>query len=137
MRVKSYDEILATVDTSLSNRGLTFDAELVPFCGKVFRVKTRVERFVDEKTGQMRLMKTPAVILEGVSCKALYSGQRMFCPRSIHLWWREIWLERVSLDGCPRTHLSSVQTAARATADKAASNVRDVAMQNRCSKVAR
>jgi hypothetical protein len=20
----------------------------------------------------------------------------MFCPRSIHSWWREIWLERIS-----------------------------------------
>ena len=43
-------------------------------------------------------MKTPAVILEGVTCKALYSVQRMFCHRGINLWWREIWLERVSTD---------------------------------------
>ena len=60
VRVKSYAEILATLDVRLSNRGLRFDAELVPFCGKVFRVSTCVERFVDEKTGQMRTMKTPA-----------------------------------------------------------------------------
>ena len=85
VRVKSYEEILATLDVRLSNRGLAFDAELVPFCGKIFRVSTCIERFVDEKTGQLRWMKTPAVILEGVSCKSLYSGQRMFCPRSIHL----------------------------------------------------
>jgi hypothetical protein len=95
VRVKSYDEILATLDTRLSNRGLQFDAELVPFCGKVFRVSTCVERFVDEKTGKMRRMKTPAVILEGVTCNARYSGRRLFCPRGINLWWREIWLERV------------------------------------------
>ncbi len=98
VRIKSYDEILATLDTRLSNRGMTFDAELVPFCGKVFRVATTVERFVDEKTGRMRRMKTPAVILDGVVCKALYSGRRMFCPRAIHLWWREIWLERISIE---------------------------------------
>jgi hypothetical protein len=98
VRVKSYDEILATLNTGLSNRGLQFDAELVPFCGKVFRVSTRVERFVDERTGEMRQMKTPAVILDGVTCKALFSGQRLFCPRSINIWWREIWLERVSPD---------------------------------------
>jgi hypothetical protein len=117
VRVKPYEEILATLDVKLSNRGLSFDAELVPFCGKVFRVSTCVERFVDEKTGKTRRMNTPAVILEGVSCKALYSGQRMFCPRSIHLWWREIWLERASIDACPRT---PVRAAACATADKAA-----------------
>jgi hypothetical protein len=86
------------IATGLSNRGLQFDAELVPFCGKVFRVSTRVERFVDERTGEMRQMKTPAVILDGVTCKALFSGQRLFCPRSINIWWREIWLERVSPD---------------------------------------
>jgi hypothetical protein len=116
VRVKSYEEILATLDAGLSNRGLSFDAELVPFCGKVFRVSTCVERFVDEKTGKMRRMNTPAVILEGVTCKALYSGQRMFCPRSIHLWWREIWLERASIDACPR---APIRPAACATADKA------------------
>jgi len=100
VRVRSYQEILATLDARLSNRGLAFDAELVPFCGKVFRVSTCVERFVDEKTGQLRRMNTPAVILAGVSCKALYSGRRIFCTRGIHLWWREIWLERVAVDEC-------------------------------------
>jgi hypothetical protein len=121
VRVKSHEEILATLDALLSNRGLAFDAELVPFCGQVFRVSTCVERFVDEKTGQMRRMKTPAVILEGVNCKGLYSARRMFCPRSIHLWWREIWLERVSIDGGAQADLSSVQTGACAKADIAAS----------------
>ena len=43
----------------------------------------------------MSTMKTPAVILEGVWCQSRYSHCRMFCPRSIHSWWREIWLERV------------------------------------------
>lgn len=95
VRVRTYDQILATLDRRLSNRGLWFDAELVPFCGKVFYVSACVERFVDEKTGRMRRLKTPAVILQGVTCRALYSGRRMFCPRAIHLWWREIWLERV------------------------------------------
>ena len=117
VQVKSYPEILATLDVGLSNRGLSFDAELVPFCGKVFRVSTCVERFVDEKTGQMRRMNTPAVILEGVSCKALYCGQRMFCPRSIHLWWREIWLERAAIDACPQATPSSIQAGAYATAE--------------------
>jgi len=126
VRVKSYTEILATVDVGLSNRGLTFDAELVPFCGKVFRVSTSVERFVDEKTGKMRRMNTPAVILEGVTCKALYSGQRMFCPRAIHLWCREIWLERVSIDARPPAPLS-IQAGACTTADKAASSAGGVA----------
>jgi hypothetical protein len=124
VRVRSYDEILATLDTRLSNRGLWFDAELVPFCGKTFRVGTCVERFVDEKTGHLRTMKTPAVVLEGVTCKALFSDQRMFCPRAINLWWREIWLERVLVDEYLRP-LSANETGACATKDKAAAS-RDV-----------
>jgi hypothetical protein len=96
VRVKSYDEILATLDRSNRNRGLFFDAEQVPFCGRVYRVKARVTKFVNEKTGTMSTMKTPAVILEGVWCQARYSDCRMFCPRSIYSWWREIWLERVA-----------------------------------------
>ena len=44
----------------------------------------------------MRTLKTPAVILNGVYCKSLFTGQRIFCPRGIYLWCREIWLEKSS-----------------------------------------
>jgi hypothetical protein len=128
VQVKSYEEILGTLDVGLSNRGLRFDAELVPFCGKVFRVSTCVERFVDEQTGQLRRMKTPAVILEGANCKALYHGKRMFCSRSIHMWWREIWLERASIEACPRALLTEINSGTCTTADKAASNAGAVAI---------
>lgn len=59
VRVKSYEEILATIDKDNKNRGLLFDAEMVPYCGGVFRVRSSIERFVDEKTGMIRTMKTP------------------------------------------------------------------------------
>jgi hypothetical protein len=94
VQVKSYDEIRATLYPNGSNRGLFFDAESVPYCGNVYRVKTRIQRFIDERTGKMKTLKTPAVILEGVVCKSRFSGQRIFCSREIHLWWREIWLKR-------------------------------------------
>jgi hypothetical protein len=95
VRVKSYQEILKTLDTVPKNRGMYFDAELVPYCGGVYRVQARVERFLNEKTGAMSTLKTPAIILEGVWCRSRYSNCKMFCPRSIYSWWREIWLERV------------------------------------------
>ena len=101
VRVKPYAKILETLDTEFKNRGLAFDAELVPFCGGVYRVTARVNKFIDEKTGVMKSLKTPAVILEGVWCNSRYSDRRMFCPRSIYSWWREIWLERVSTDDRP------------------------------------
>jgi hypothetical protein len=96
VRVKSHKQILATLDTEAKNRGLMFDKEMVPYCGGTYRVKARVSKFLDEKTGKLSTIKTPAIILEEVSCEARYSDCRMFCPRSIHPWWREIWLERVA-----------------------------------------
>jgi len=98
VRVKSYDEILATLDAKNSNRGLYFDAEMVPFCGRSFRVLQRVARIVNEKTGRMMEFKNPCIILEGVVCEAKYSECRLFCPRAIYSYWREIWLERIPAD---------------------------------------
>ena len=94
VRVKDYDAILATL-RGTTNRGLLFDKEMVPFCGHTFRVRARVDAFVDERTGRLRTLKTPAVTLEGVWCTSLYSNNKMFCPRAIPSWWREVWLERV------------------------------------------
>lgn len=97
VRVKSYKEILATLNINNQHCGMSFDAELVPYCGGIYRVRGRVEKFVDERTGHLRQLKTPAVILEGAFCQSRYSNHRMFCPRSIFSWWREIWLERISV----------------------------------------
>src|SRR5882757_2491663 len=96
VRVKPYEEILATLDADNKNRGLYFDAEAVPFCGHTYRVLSRVTKILDERTGRMVNMKTPSLILEGVYCQARYSDCRMFCPRAIYSYWREIWLERVA-----------------------------------------
>lgn len=95
VRIKPHDEILATADSHNMNRGLSFDVEMVPYCGGVYRVRSRVERFIDERTGRIKSLKTPAVILEDVWCSSRFSTCRMFCPRALYSWWREIWLERV------------------------------------------
>jgi len=96
VRVKPYEEILATLDADNKNRGLYFDAEAVPYCGRTYRILSRVTKILDERTGRMVNMKTPSLILEGVYCQARYSDCRMFCPRAIYSYWREIWLERVN-----------------------------------------
>jgi hypothetical protein len=96
VRVKKHDQILNTLTTERKNRGMYFDAEMVPYCGGTYRVLKRVSKIIDEKTGKMTKMKNEAVILEGVVCQARYSNCRMFCPRAIYPYWREIWLERVS-----------------------------------------
>jgi hypothetical protein len=95
VRIKAHEEILRTLDAAGKNRGMCWDAELVPYCGGTYRVLQRITKFINEKTGEMQEMKSPGIILDSVVCKARYSGCRMFCPRSIYSWWREIWLERV------------------------------------------
>jgi hypothetical protein len=95
VRIKSYDEILKTLDTNNKNRGLYFDAEEVPYCGREYKVLKQVSKIIDEKTGLMLQMKTPSVILDSVICESRYSECRLFCPRSIYPQWREVWLERV------------------------------------------
>ncbi len=95
VRVKSHEEVLKTLDIASRNRGLYWDAEEVPYCGRTFRVLKRVTKIIDERTGKMRPMKTPCIILDSVICQSRYSECRLFCPRSIYSYWREIWLERV------------------------------------------
>jgi hypothetical protein len=94
IKVKRYDEILATLDQDWRNRGMYFDGELVPFCGNTYDVLQRVEKIVDEKTGKMTRLKTDAIILKDVACEARYAKCRHFCSRAIYPYWREIWLER-------------------------------------------
>jgi len=96
VRVKSYGDILATLDSDNKNRGLFFDADLVPSCSREIRVKARLTNFIDEKTGRMASLKTPAVILENVWCQSRYSTCRVFCPRCIYSWWREAWLDKIT-----------------------------------------
>ncbi len=96
VRIKPFHEILATLNTDNKNRGLYFDAEAVPYCEGEYRVRSRLNKFIEEKTGKLITLKSSSILLEGVWCRSRYSECRMFCPRSIYTWWREIWLERVS-----------------------------------------
>src|SRR5437868_6468095 len=96
VRVKAHDEILQTVTTGNLNRGMHWDAELVPYCGGTYRVLSRVHQLIDEKSARMVRMKTAGIVLDTVVCQARYSSCRMFCPRAMYPYWREIWLERVA-----------------------------------------
>ncbi len=98
VRIKTFAEILSTLNTENKNRGLLFDAEMVPYCGGTYRVFQRVSRIIDEKTGEMQEFKNPSIMLDSVICQSQYSYCRMFCPRSIYSFWREIWLERITPD---------------------------------------
>jgi hypothetical protein len=92
VRVKRKEEIVKTLDTNNRNRGMTFDPEMLKYCGRQARVLRRVERIIDEQTGKMLHLRNPCIILEDVICTSDY---HRLCPRGIYPYWREIWLERV------------------------------------------
>lgn len=95
-RVKSYDQILDTLDQNNKTRGMLFDAEEVPYCGRTMVVRSRTDKIVDECTGRIiPIQSGGAVLLEGGCCPGWYSYRRMFCPRGVFTFWRESWLERV------------------------------------------
>ena len=91
VRVKSKQEIVQTLDMHNKNRGMSFDAEMLKYCGRQARVLRRVERIIDERTGRMQYLKNPCIVLEDAICTSDY---HRLCPRGIYAYWREIWLER-------------------------------------------
>ena len=96
VRVRTLPEILETIDEALRNRGMGWHSEMVAMTGRTFRVAARLERIIHEKTGKMIQLKNDVVILEEGVCHSRYINNcRRFCPRSVYLYFREIWLERV------------------------------------------
>jgi hypothetical protein len=91
VRIKSRQEIESTLDRNNGNRGLSFDPEMLWYCGREARVLRRVERTIDERTGKLLHLKRPCIVLEGVTCRGAY---HRCCPRADYPYWREIWLER-------------------------------------------
>ena len=95
VRVKSKEEIAKTLTPDGRNKGLWFDREMMPYCGGVYRVRQRIERFINERDGKLMVLKNQPVTLDGVVCSGDRSICRWLCPRAIYPYWRECWLERV------------------------------------------
>jgi hypothetical protein len=93
VRIKSKREIEGTLNAQFKNRGLWFDTEMTRFCGGEYRVRARVNRQIEEKSGKMITFATPCITLEGVTATAEYHE---FAPLDERIYWREIWLERIT-----------------------------------------
>jgi hypothetical protein len=106
VRIKSKEEIVATLDKTNRNRGLSFDGEMSNYCGRTARVRARVNRLIEESTGEMVDIKSDCIILENVVCAADY---HRFCSRAIYPYWREVWLEKI--DGAPHQNGSAAPCA--------------------------
>lgn len=95
VKVKSYEEIMNTLDANCRTRGLRFDVGMFRYCGGEFRVAVRAQRLIDQRTGKMLYMadQSPCILLDGATC---HGDFMKFCPRSEYVFWREAWLQRVS-----------------------------------------
>ena len=78
--------------------GIPYYREMKIYCGRTARVKTKVERFIDEGSGKMVELASDAYILDGVVCEGYRSSGRWLCPRAIYPWWREAWLQPIDGD---------------------------------------
>lgn len=92
VEVKTLKEIFATLDENNKLNGLAFFQEMWSFCGRRFKVYKRLDKMIIETTGELRKMKMPTVLLEGVLCDGRNHGG---CNRSCFCFWREAWLKRV------------------------------------------
>jgi hypothetical protein len=92
VEIRNLEELRQTLDTCGRNRGLVCDLEMKKFCGKKYRVLSRLDRMISESTGRMRKVEG-TVILDGNTCMCarVLGG----CPRQEYCYWREVWLRRV------------------------------------------
>lgn len=99
VEVKTHEEILRTLNERNRNRGLSFDKEMVRYCGRQFRVAARIRHIINETTGKMLQLPDASVTLEETYCTSCYSERRLLCPRRIIPFWREVWLRRPGQQG--------------------------------------
>ena len=92
VEVKSKEEIFETLDQRDRTRGLRFDGEMLRYCGRRGRVLHRVEKLIDEKTGEMLTINSDCIVIDGFICTG---DLHRMCPRSVYPYWRENWLKRV------------------------------------------
>ncbi|MFA5308524.1 MAG: hypothetical protein WC370_03440 [Dehalococcoidales bacterium] len=93
VRVKTLEEIKATLDVWNEYRGCMFMDAMAEFCGTTQRVLHPVERFVDERDYLVKKAKG-VVLIEGLICHGTPSYGR--CDRACYYFWRNEWLEKIS-----------------------------------------
>ena len=88
VQVRSRQEIEATLDRRGRNRGLSFNSEMLRYCGGEFSVLGPVDRIIDERSGRMLTLRD-CLALDEVTCQGDF---HQFCPRAIPIYWRQAWL---------------------------------------------
>lgn len=85
-------EIRRNLNKKNELKGLRFMAEMGKYCGKQFRVLKKVSTIKIESTGEMRILRHPVYLLEGVYCDGEFHGG---CERLCFLFWKTEWLKKV------------------------------------------
>jgi hypothetical protein len=92
VRVRSREEIQATLDNWNYLKGCGFMEEMWQYCGTKQQVLKPVQRFLDERDYRVKKARG-VVLLEGLHCKGTIDYGR--CDRNCYYFWREEWLEKV------------------------------------------
>lgn len=92
VRVRSREEIRATLDLWNEYRGCAFFQEMELFCGTAQTVLKTVNRFVDERDYRLKKCKG-VVLLKDAICQGTTNFGK--CDRACFFFWREEWLERI------------------------------------------
>lgn len=108
VEILSPEEILETLDEHGTLDALPFMPEMLPFCGKRYRISTRVLQAVIDGAGlrmegrsHVRRFKNDDVfILERLRCSGV---QHDGCQRGCTLFWKEAWLRTIQSEPSGRS----------------------------------
>ena len=117
VRVRSREEILATLDETGALNGQIFMPEMLQFCGQEIPVAARAHKTCDIiglRGTELKLINT--VHLEGARCDGSAHGG---CQAGCLLFWREEWLEWPDEPGVPVAPAPEPGDATEATLDRA------------------
>jgi hypothetical protein len=87
VRVRSKEEIQATLNFWNELKGCGFMVDMESYCGTIQRVLKPVERFIDERDYREKRARG-VVLLEGIMCQG--------CDRACYYFWREEWLDKIN-----------------------------------------
>src|SRR6202047_2274307 len=100
--VRPGEEILATLDANARFEELPFMPQMLPRCGKKFRVRKRAHKLCDTVFGTGGRQLTDAVFLDDTRCNGeAYGGCEMRCS----IFWKTACLRGAEGEKCEYTFL--------------------------------
>jgi len=98
VRIRSLEEIRATLDDKGQLAGLSFMEEMKPFCGRTARVYRALDKIYDYGRSRTMRQLDQCVLLAGLRCDGQGHGA---CDAACYLIWKEAWLEKVGDSSAP------------------------------------